>query len=95
MPLEKTHLPPVTNMGSKKLLPGNSVLKEISWKNRPIFTEIGHLLVRQTQFHIEICYVINLPMGAKWAVIWPPCLLQGMLVLLLLFILATHYKLNF
>ena len=36
----KSHLPPVKNVGSKKLLPGNSVLKVISWKNKPIFPEI-------------------------------------------------------
>ena len=36
----KFHLPPVNNVGSKKLQPGNSVLKVISWKNKLIFTAI-------------------------------------------------------
>ena len=36
----KSHLPPHKYVGSKKLLPENSVTKEISWKNKPIFTEI-------------------------------------------------------
>ena len=48
----KSHLPPVKNVGRKKLLPGNSVLKAISWKNKPIFTEISLLFIRQTQFHM-------------------------------------------
>ena len=38
----KYHLPPVKNVGSKKLLPVNSVLKVISWKYKPIVTEIIH-----------------------------------------------------
>ena len=33
-------------MGSKRLLPGNSVKKVIFWKNKPIFTEIIFLLIR-------------------------------------------------
>ena len=45
----KSHLPPVINLGSKKLLPGNSVMKIISWKNKPIFTEIILLLIRQNK----------------------------------------------
>ena len=32
---------------SRKLLSGNSVMKVISWKNKPIFTEIILLLIRQ------------------------------------------------
>ena len=43
----KSHLPPVKNVGSKKLLPGNSVLKVISWNNKPIFNEIILLFIRQ------------------------------------------------
>ena len=36
----KSHLPPVKNVGRKKFLPGNSVMKVISWNNKPIFNEI-------------------------------------------------------
>ena len=43
----KSHLPPIKRVGRKKLLPGNSVLKVISWKNKPIFTEIILLCIRQ------------------------------------------------
>ena len=79
----KFHLPPVNNVGSKKLLPGNSVLKVISWKNKLIFTAIILLFIRQTQSHLvkgiinafdhmEFCLVINLTMCGKLAVTWPP-----------------------
>ena len=40
-------LPPVENVGSKKLLPANSFMKFISWKNKLIFTEIILLFIRQ------------------------------------------------
>ena len=43
----KSHLPPVENVVSKKLLPLNSVMKVISWKNKPNFTEITLLAIRQ------------------------------------------------
>ena len=43
----KSHLLPAKNVGSKKLLPGNSVIKVISWKNKPIFTEITLPIIRQ------------------------------------------------
>ena len=43
----KSHLQPVKKLGSKKLLPGNSVKKVISWPNKPIFTEIVLLFIRQ------------------------------------------------
>ena len=43
----KSHLPPVKNVVSKKLLPRNSVMKVISWKNKPIFTEITLPVIRQ------------------------------------------------
>ena len=42
-----SHLPSAKNVGSKKLLPGNSVMKVISWKNKSIFTEINLLFIRQ------------------------------------------------
>ena len=35
------------NVGSKKLLPGNFVMKVISWKNKLIFTEIILLFIGQ------------------------------------------------
>ena len=59
-------------MGSKKLLPGNSVQRVISWKNKPIFTEIILLLIGKNTIpygqrhiindfdHMEFCLVINL-----------------------------------
>ena len=47
LPPENPLLPPVKNVGSEKLLPWNSVLKEISWKNKLIFTEIILLFIRQ------------------------------------------------
>ena len=31
----KSHLLPAKNVGSKQLLPGNSVMKVISWKKKP------------------------------------------------------------
>ena len=34
-------------VGSKKLLPGISPMKVISWKNMPVFTEIILLLIRK------------------------------------------------
>ena len=43
----KSHLLPVKNVGSKKLLPGNFVLKVISWKHKPIFIEIILVFIRQ------------------------------------------------
>ena len=42
-----SHLPPVKNVGSERLLHGNFVMKVISWKNKPIFTEIILLFIRQ------------------------------------------------
>ena len=57
---------------SKKLLPGNSVLKVISWKNKPIFTEITLLLINKTHFqmidvfdYMEFCLIIDLTMSGK------------------------------
>ena len=64
-------------MGSKKLLPGNSVMKVISWRNKPIFTEIMILRIRQNTFlyafdHMEFCFVIELTMDGNQVVIRPP-----------------------
>ena len=42
----KSHLLPAKNVSSKRLLPGNSVIQVITWKNKPIFTEIFLLLIR-------------------------------------------------
>ena len=40
-------------MGSKKLLSGNSVMRVISWKIKPTFTEMILLFIRQnTKFHM-------------------------------------------
>ena len=58
-------------------------MKVISWKNKPIFTEIILLFLKQTQFHMikgiinafdhmQFCLVINLTIGGNWAVTWPP-----------------------
>ena len=60
-------------------------MKVISWKNKPIFTEMFLLFTRETQFHMVkkalsmpltiICnfvWVINLTMGGNWPVTWPP-----------------------
>ena len=56
----------------------------ISWKNKPIFTEIFLCLQDKTQFHtvkgiinafdhiMEFCLVINLTVSGSWAVTWPP-----------------------
>ena len=65
-------------MGSRKLLPGNSAMNAVSWKNKQNFTEIFLLLIRpntipygqrHTAFdHMEFCLVINLTMGGNWAV---------------------------
>ena len=70
---------PAKNVGSKKLLPRNSVMKVISWKNKPIFTEITLPVIRQNTIpyakafhHLEFCLVINLIMGGNLAVTWPP-----------------------
>ena len=38
---------PQFHNSSKRLLPGNSDMEVISWKNTPIFTEIFLLLIRQ------------------------------------------------
>ena len=43
----KNHLLLAKNVGSKKLLPKNSVMKVISWKNNPFFTEMTLLFKRQ------------------------------------------------
>ena len=66
-------------MGNRKLLPGNSVMRVISWKNKPIFTELILLFMRQNTIthgpiiyafdHTEFCFVINLTMCGNWAVI--------------------------
>ena len=45
--LKKSHLLPVKNVGSKKLLTGNSVVKVISLKTKPIFTEIILVFISQ------------------------------------------------
>ena len=69
----KSHLPPAKSVGSKKLPPGNSVLKVISWK--PLFTEITLLSIRQNTMpfdHMEFCLVINLITSGNRAVTWPP-----------------------
>ena len=46
------------NVGSIKLLPGNSVLKVISGKNKPVFTEINLLLMQNSilygQRHLKL-----------------------------------------
>ena len=80
-------------MGSKKLLPENSVIKVIPRKNKPVSTEIILLLIRQNIIpmvkgiinvfdHMEFCLVINLKMGGNQAVHGLQYLLLGMLVLL-------------
>ena len=89
----KSHLLPAKNVGSKRLLPGNSVMKIISWKNKPIFTKLTLPFVRQTQFHLvkgiinavdhmEFCLVIKLIMGCTRLLHGHPKLLLGTLVLL-------------
>ena len=40
--------PAVKKVGSKMLLPENSVMKVISWQNKPIFTETILLLIGQS-----------------------------------------------
>ena len=70
-------------MGSKKLLPGNSVMEVIFWNSKLIFTEKIIMFISQAQFHMvkgiinafddmEFCLVLNLTMGGKLAVTWPP-----------------------
>ena len=77
----KSHLLPLKNVGSKKSLPGNSVLKVVSWKNKPIFLEIILIFIRQNTIpygiinafdHMEFCLVINLTMCGNLAVTWLP-----------------------
>ena len=43
----KSHSLPAKNVGSKRLLPGNSVMNMISWKNKPVLTEITLPFIRQ------------------------------------------------
>ena len=75
----KTTMQQQQQQGSKKLLPGDSVLRVISWKNKPIFIEIILLFIRQNTIpysqriinafdHMEFCLVIN----GNLAVTWPP-----------------------
>ena len=76
-------MPPNKNLGSKILLPGNSVIKVISWKNKPVFTEIILLHINRTKFNLakgiinafdqmEFCLVIKLTMDGNLAIILPP-----------------------
>ena len=69
----KSHLPPIKNVGCKKLPPGNSVPKVISWKNKLFFTEIILLFIRQNTipYGQRHCLVINLAMFGNLAVTWP------------------------
>ena len=60
-------------MGCKKLLPGNSVLIVISWKNKPILSEIILLFIKQNTIpYMEFCLVINVTRGGNWVVTRPP-----------------------
>ena len=59
-------------------------MKINSWQNKPIFTEIILLFMRQTTNSLwskalsmsltiwNFCLVIKLTMGGNWAVSWPP-----------------------
>ena len=72
----KSHLPHVKNVGSKKLLPRNSITTVISWKNKLTFSEIILLFIRQNtipygQRHMEFCLVINLTMGGSGFTLLP------------------------
>ena len=53
-------------------------MKVISWKNKPIFTEIILLFIRQNTIPYGQrdyqCLVVNLTMGGLCAVICPPIL---------------------
>ena len=49
-------------MGSKKLLPENSVLKLISWENKPISTDIVLLLIRQNTFPHGWSKALSMPL---------------------------------
>ena len=58
-------------MGGNKLLPENSVMKLIPFEDKPFFTELILMLIRQNTIpygqgiinafdHMELCLVINL-----------------------------------
>ena len=53
---------PVKNGGCKKLLPGNSVKKVPSWKNKPIFTKLILLFITNAFVHMEFSLGIKLTM---------------------------------
>ena len=63
-------------------------MKVISWKNKPIFTEIILMFIDKTRFHMvkgiinafdhmEFCLVIKLTMGGNQAVTQPPIFATG------------------
>ena len=79
-------------------------MKVISWKNKPIFTEMIIQLIRQKHFHMvkgftnvfddmEIYWVINLTMGGNRAVVWPPIIAIGSGYVSLLTTLNTRAQL--
>ena len=65
------------------MLPGNSVTKVISWKNKPIFTGNKSSVYKTKQFHMvkgiinasdhmQFSLVIHRTIGDNWAGTWPP-----------------------
>ena len=78
-------------MDSKKLQPENSVVKLISWENKPIFTEIV-LLKDKTHFHMfkGVVFGHKSDTGLLYG---HHCLLLGILVFLVPFIPSSKYLL--